>query len=384
MNIVFPETDDSLEVILKVTGDVCNINCHYCYEKRKPKDNNHFLSLDTVRAFLEKAGGRPLSIGIHGGEPTLYGLERMKALLDLLYYEYSGAVEVKVQTNGTLLDDNWVALFGSYANLTIGISLDGDRGVNAHRVNYRNESTNSPIEDTLRRLTDSGVDVGIISVVTALSLGKEKEILDYFSGFSCVKALNFAPCFDYNAVSPITKGKSNIVIHRLNSGSGLPAWAITPNQFGAFLDTVYEHWKTGYYESFTVEPLLSIMRVLSKAQPDSCHFTREKCAFVLTIYPDGRIGTCDEISSVPTRLGEVHTMGELDDMLHMKTNPALQAGLSGVLQDCEGCDYQDTCGGGCLATRMRYRNTPLYQEYCDYRMAIIDRVRADLVEMQVI
>src|SRR6185503_10538099 len=140
----------------------------------------------------------------------------------------------------------------------------------------------------------------------------------------------------------------------------------------------------GHFESFTVEPLLSVMRVLCHTQPDSCHFTPEKCAYVLTIYPDGRIGSCDEISDVPSKLGRVSEITDLQEVLRMRSNPLLEDSLARVLADCESCAYKTTCGGGCLATRLRYRGSELYEQYCHYRMRLIDWMSADLKAMEVI
>src|ERR1700731_3534289 len=67
--------------IIKVAGETCNINCFYCYEKRRPYDHAKYLAPDMLGTFLAKLGPGPLNIEIHGGEPLIIGLERMRELL---------------------------------------------------------------------------------------------------------------------------------------------------------------------------------------------------------------------------------------------------------------------------------------------------------------
>lgn len=67
------KNDKWLSVILKLPGEVCNINCVYCYEKRRPYENNKFMNPNDVTKFLNLFNGRPLSIELHGGEPLILG-----------------------------------------------------------------------------------------------------------------------------------------------------------------------------------------------------------------------------------------------------------------------------------------------------------------------
>src|SRR5689334_10282909 len=76
MELRIPQQGDPLEIILKLAGETCNINCYYCYEKRKPYERAKTLSAADLCAFLHKMGGRPLRLHLHGGEPLLIGLKR--------------------------------------------------------------------------------------------------------------------------------------------------------------------------------------------------------------------------------------------------------------------------------------------------------------------
>jgi sulfatase maturation enzyme AslB (radical SAM superfamily) len=124
----------AVSIIAKLTGEACNINCFYCYEKRKPYPSDTYLAPETLEAFLDGLKGHPISLELHGGEPLLLGRARMRSLLEKLS-TYPNVVRLAMQTNGTLLDEKWLDLFDELApKLELGISLDGDDDANRFRV----------------------------------------------------------------------------------------------------------------------------------------------------------------------------------------------------------------------------------------------------------
>ena len=113
MDLQLPQPGESLTAIVKLAGMACNINCYYCYEKRKPYPDEAWLTPATLARFLEVCGSRPLRIVLHGGEPLLIGVRRMRALLKV-FAAYPGPLELTMQTNGLLLSDAWIDLFDEY------------------------------------------------------------------------------------------------------------------------------------------------------------------------------------------------------------------------------------------------------------------------------
>jgi radical SAM protein with 4Fe4S-binding SPASM domain len=380
VQLQLPKSDDPLEVILKVTGETCNINCNYCYEKRKPYDNATFLTPEHLRSFLDTLGSRPLLIGLHGGEPLLIGVERMRALLRE-FQRYPARVEMSIQTNATLLTREWLDLFAEeWPEISIGVSLDGPPGLNRFRVDYQDRDTYSPVERALRLLEEYSWKVGLLCVVTRLALGHEAELLKYFAQFPVLRAVNFLPCLDYNVKTkkfPTANRDALVVLN--GTGEGRPGWATEPLEYADFLIRAFDHWREGeYFKQFALEPPVSIIRVLAGKPPFNCHFTEQKCAFVLTVYPDGRVGSCDELSMPDSYLGQLGSFGSIDEILYMQRNQQLPERLQRLLDKCAGCDFRLTCGGGCLATRLRYSETPFDDQYCDYRMKVVSHVAAQV------
>lgn len=79
---------------------------------------------ETIKQVMQQSGSS-VSIGWHGGEPTLMGLDFFKQAVELQKkYGYGKWIENNLQTNGLLLDLHW-AKFLRENNWLVGISLDG-------------------------------------------------------------------------------------------------------------------------------------------------------------------------------------------------------------------------------------------------------------------
>jgi radical SAM protein with 4Fe4S-binding SPASM domain len=307
------------------------------------------------------------------------GQAHLRRLLGLLR-EHTAPVSLAIQTNGTLLKDKWLDFFDAeWPTIEIGVSLDGDTEGNRYRVDYADKPTTARIEAALRLLERRGRRVGVICVVTSSTIrGSVSKLLGYYAGFPAIKQLKFAPCFDYNATTRAWTKSNTPTLRVLNpSGVGRPGWAITPSEYADFLIEAFDRWRDeGYYRQYLIEPFTSIVQVLGGTTPTSCHFTEFKCAFVLTLYPGGAIGSCDELSVPQSLLGHVRNDVDLEALTRLQTNPQLEKSLNQLLAKCAQCSYRTTCGGGCLATRLRYQGTNYDDEYCSYRMRLIDHLAA--------
>ncbi|REK71608.1 radical SAM/SPASM domain-containing protein [Paenibacillus paeoniae] len=379
MELHLPFEEEALSVFLKLPGEVCNINCHYCYEKRKPSGPYKNINADMLSEFLKKANKRPLALELHGGEPLIIGKEKMLSLIRECQ-KYEGPIRLKLQTNLILLDQEWIDLLKTeWPEIEISTSLDGDPASTKHRVDYLDRPTYKQVEKSLRLLEANEMKIGLICTVTKPALKRSKQILDYFMGFSCISLLKINPCFDFNVMSPKNKGNIESIEILNPNGEGVPGWGITPLEFSSFLKELFDYWtETQRYKELLLEPFLSIIRVVGGKHANFCVYNQFKCANMLSLYPDGRVGSCDELDSKNSLLSYLKDFESLDDIIHFQTNKPLHDSLNELLEKCEDCDYKNTCNGGCLATRGRFRGSNLYEEYCDYRISIIEHVKSKI------
>lgn len=132
------------EIVLK-TSSICNLNCKYCYVFNKGdkthEEEPNLLSNNVLQKFLEKleeyayrSNQESIMVILHGGEPLLAGKEFYQNLIELTNrIVKSTKVYYTLQTNGTLLTEEWCKLFNKL-NIKLGISFDGSYNACSDRV----------------------------------------------------------------------------------------------------------------------------------------------------------------------------------------------------------------------------------------------------------
>lgn len=147
------------QLILKITRG-CNLRCTYCYIKDKEENEENFMTTEvliyTLDRWLREVDAQPvspeiwddfinsdpdkdvenskkyedvddLSIVFHGGEALSIGKETFMHFCRIIKEksrEYSKPVSISIQTNGTLIDEEWMGIFRRY-KIIPGISFDG-------------------------------------------------------------------------------------------------------------------------------------------------------------------------------------------------------------------------------------------------------------------
>ncbi|MFB7475602.1 radical SAM protein [Kitasatospora sp. NPDC056184] len=374
--------DDAVSVILKVRGETCDIDCLHCYEKRKEAPGGRVITSDQVHLLPEAFGGRPLAVELHGGEPLTAGKEHIADLLQALA-AMPQVKRVSLQTNGVALDAEWCELFDAhYPGLEIGISLDGDAKGNRWRVGYDGEPTYPAVLKALGLLAERGRRCGIITTVTPAVLNRAAEVLDHLAAFDAVTSVSFVPCFDTAITRPTAhpgrrRPASRTLQRAALDAPGGPAWAITPDQYADFVLAATAHWITsGLFRRIKLSPAVPTIRRLRGLGVSFCHFSDMKCDHVFTLYPDGRLGSCDELPWPQAQLTVLEPGTSPADITTPQRTSNLLGQGRGLMTGCLTCDYRTTCGGGCIATRWRMNLAGQHEEYCDHRMRLIDGTAA--------
>ncbi len=164
------------QVILKI-AERCNLNCSYCYMYQHADqsylDRPKFMSDEvydaTLRAIAEYCDSRHVDqiwLSFHGGEPTLVGpnhFNRMAHIAEMVLRERLGGM--LLQTNATLLDDEWVRVFRLH-RVRVGVSLDGPREIHDRtRLDFANRGSYEATIRGLAMLQDGGISHSVLCVV---------------------------------------------------------------------------------------------------------------------------------------------------------------------------------------------------------------------------
>ncbi|CRK60511.1 putative arylsulfatase regulatory protein [Alloactinosynnema sp. L-07] len=167
---------------------LCPLACTYCYLPERHRKQE--MTIETARALAEGIGaewgiGKPLEIVWHGGEPLAVGCARFRELLapfeDL---RAAGRVVHRIQTGATLINDEWCGLFKDY-DIDVGVSLDGPRFVNRHRVDRAGREMFDRILRGIECLKAHDIGFTTLAVVTEDSIPHAEELLKFFAELGC-------------------------------------------------------------------------------------------------------------------------------------------------------------------------------------------------------
>jgi radical SAM protein with 4Fe4S-binding SPASM domain len=331
------------------------------------------MSADQVRAFLDRAEQHSLHVMLHGGEPLLAGRERIGQILDVLRQD-ARVTGVSMQTNGLLLNSQWLNIFDDkYPDIEIGISLDGPAGGNAYRLDYRGRPIFDRVLRTLDLLDAKNRDYGLIAVVTPSLLPYPTETIQLVESRTHARSLKVSPCIEVGVKSKKHRGPTGLMIQELNGNTTYkPGWSTTPSQFVDFLDNLIEAWlESGAYRKFLLEPFVSIFRAIRRLPTGFTHWDNRKDPYIMTLYPDGRIGSCDELNMPDALLGHLDDSLTLDQLLTSIPETSVGRRMTELLDLCSGCAIATTCRGGSFPDRLRLTTLSEHRTYCESRSRLI-------------
>src|SRR5687768_8405544 len=110
----------AFHIMTKPIGAICNLDCTYCYYLEKENlypDKRNFRMPDEVlesyvRQYIATQNVPEINFAWQGGEPTLLGVEFFRRVVELQqkYCPPGKRITNALQTNGTLLNDEWCQL----------------------------------------------------------------------------------------------------------------------------------------------------------------------------------------------------------------------------------------------------------------------------------
>ena len=321
---------DFITPIIKLV-DYCNFSCDFCRYHMNPSKNT--MDFETYKMIVEKAlefnvkhGWKHLNVIYHGGEPLLWGFENFqKAIMhqnDLKKVHPDFSFENNVQTNASLLNDEWITFFKDN-DFHIGVSIDGPDGINFHR----NSKINSEeVLNNIRKLHALDCHFGILSVITNKHAGKAKEYYDFLKSNN-IHSVGLCFCVDEDGHTTI---KNEILTD--------------------FLMEFFNLYFEGSYD-LRVREFESCMRLCLNKRVGACTYSfGHKCDKYFSILPNGDVLFCDPYSLNEKNLGNI----KINDFSEIKSSAFLHDVRKNVeehrLLECENCCIKNICGGGC------YRN----------------------------
>lgn len=163
----------------------CNIRCDYCY--LPDRDDRSRMPLVVVQQAVQRLVddgllGDRLTVVWHAGEPLAMPPDFYDQAFETVR-RIAGpgcAVTQAIQTNATLIDDAWCALFQRHA-VQVGVSIDGPAFLHdRHRVTRHGRGSHAATMRGIARLRAHGIPFHTIAVVTADTLAHADRFADFF------------------------------------------------------------------------------------------------------------------------------------------------------------------------------------------------------------
>lgn len=332
-------------VLLKPASSLCNLRCRYCFyadeSRRRTVASYGVMTERAARNVIEKAfrqaGGRGcVHFAFQGGEPTMAGLPFFERFTHTARTLCPPGVKpaYSIQTNGTLLDENWCALFRENGFL-VGLSFDGYPAVHDYlRVDGNGRGTSREVLAAASLLRRAGVDFNILTVVTAQLAKHPKQVWEFYrrSGFSFIQLI---PC-----------------LNPLEEPEAKQPFALTPGLYASFLTAFFRLWRDELYAGRYVSVRLfdNLVRMARGEPPEQCGLAG-RCSLQFVVEADGGVYPCDFYVLDQTRAGNINDA----DFNELAASPSMRDFLNEGTPNpppCENCGVGALCGGGCR----RYRS----------------------------
>ena len=344
-----------LYVMLKPAGAHCNLACKYCYylEKNKlyPTAQRHLMSDEMLeqftREYIEAQTMNQVLFTWHGGEPLLRSIDFYRKALSL-QQKYAGGrrIDNVIQTNGTLLTDEWCEFFAQNHWL-VGISIDGPQPYHDH---YRLTAAGKPswkkVMQGIKLLKKHGVEWNAMAVVNAYNVNHPLEFYRFFKENGC-QFLQFTPI-----VERLTRHEDGRTLASLADKDeiSLSEASVAPEQWGYFLCAIFDEWVRKDVGKIFVEIFDCTLANWMGVSPGICAYSKE-CGHAGVMEHNGDVYSCDHFVFPEYKLGNIRDHSLIDMLYGEQQQEFSRLKHSSLPRQCKECDMEFACHGECPKNR---------------------------------
>lgn len=384
-----------LYVMLKPAGAHCNLACKYCYylEKNKlyPTAQRHLMSDEMLeqftREYIEAQTMNQVLFTWHGGEPLLRSIDFYRKALSL-QQKYAGGrrIDNVIQTNGTLLTDEWCEFFAQNHWL-VGISIDGPQPDHDH---YRLTAAGKPswkkVMQGIKLLKKHGVEWNAMAVVNAYNANHPLEFYRFFKENGC-QFLQFTPI-----VERLTRHEDGRTLASLADKDeiSLSEASVTPEQWGYFLCAIFDEWVRKDVGKIFVEIFDCTLANWMGISPGICAYSKE-CGHAGVMEHNGDVYSCDHFVFPEYKLGNIRDHSLIDMLYGEQQQEFSRLKHSSLPRQCKECDMEFACHGECPKNRFmkdKYGDfglnylCPGYYHYYQHVAPYMDYMKQELMSQR--
>lgn len=346
-----------LYVMAKPIGSVCNLACKYCYYLEKSHlyaDEQKQRSLMTdetleefIRQYILSQTQSQVLFTWHGGEPLMRPVSFYKRAL-ALQREYGGGrlIDNCIQTNGTLLTDEWCQFFKEN-NWLVGVSIDGPQDLHDE---YRRARGGQPsfrkVMHGIELLEKHGVEWNAMGVVNDFNADYPLDVYHFYKEIGC-HYIQFTPIVE----RIVRHSDGRHLASMANEAEGeLADFSVRQGQFAHFATTIFDEWVKHDVGQVYVQLFDSTLACWVGEAPGVCSMAAT-CGHAGVIEHNGDVYACDHFVFPEYRLGNIHHDSIAAMMYSDRQRAFGNAKRDALPSQCKACKWLFACNGGCPKDR---------------------------------
>lgn len=341
-------------IMLKPAGALCNLRCKYCYYLEKnelyKRQGNHVITDELLEKFVKEYIEAQTTPNIlftwHGGETLMRPISFYRRALELQrIYSHGRQIDNCIQTNGTLLNDEWCEFF-KQNNFLVGVSIDGPQEFHDE---YRKTGTGRPtfrdVMKGINLLNKHGVEWNALAVVNDFNADYPLDFYHFFKEIGC-RYIQFTPI-----VERITTRPDNLRLAPGMQEEGMLAdFSITAGQWGNFLCTIFDEWVHHDVGEYYIQLFDATLANWVGQAPGICTMA-EECGHAGVMEFNGDVYSCDHFVFPEYKLGNLHDQTIFEMMNGQRQREFSRMKKQMLPQQCRECRFLFACHGECPKNR---------------------------------
>lgn len=346
-----------LYVMLKPAGSLCNLRCRYCYYLEKANLYGHSAGHIISDALLEKfikeyieAQTTPeVLFTWHGGETLMRPVSFYRRALELeKKYAKGRRISNSIQTNGTLLNDEWCEFFREN-DFLVGVSIDGPREFHDE---YRRTATGRPtfhkVMQGINLLNKHGVEWNALAVVNDFNADYPLEFYRFFKDIHC-RYIQFTPIVE----RIVHRDDGLTLAPGMQEGGEVTDFSVTPEQWGNFICTIFDEWVKQDVGQYFIQLFDATLANWVGVVPGVCTLA-EECGHAGVMEFNGDVYSCDHFVYPEHRLGNLHDHTIIEMMYSDRQREFAKMKRQLLPRQCKECPFRFACHGECPKNRFTH------------------------------
>lgn len=305
--------------------------------------------LDAITKKFTNSFPHYISFCWHGGEPLLAGKSFFNEVIRVQkkYKKLSQIIDNRLQTNATLIDDEWAQFFKDN-NFKIGISIDGPQWIHdQQRLSSTNEGTFSKILQSIAILRSKNIDFSVLMTITANSVKHPDEIYEFIINQK-FRSIKLNPCF------------------------GATCYNVDLKDYANFMNRIFDLWFRDDREDISFGHLGDIVNGLLGGKPKICHM-RDGCYRHVKIDYNGDVLPCDTFLGENFKFGNIKNQ-EIHEIVNSQKYKTFYYESTKILEECSACKYLYLCRGGCSRYTFNGSKEKQFNKMCTCRKIIYHHI----------